>query len=76
MRVEVTVGSTTWRTSIFPTNGTFVLPVKKAVRTKVGAEAGDDLDVQLRLLLASDLLTRGNTSRSSGPEAMRPACGT
>lgn len=51
VRVEVTVGSTTWRTSIFPSNGTFVLPVKKAVRTKVGAEAGDALDVALRLLL-------------------------
>ena len=33
VRVEVTVGGTTWRTSIFPSKErrTFVLPVKKAV---------------------------------------------
>ena len=51
VRVEVTVGPATWRTSIFPSNGSFVLPVKKAVRTKVGADEGDDLDVDLTLLL-------------------------
>lgn len=51
VRVEVTVGPATWRTSIFPSNGSFVLPVKKAVRQRVGAEAGDDLDVELALLL-------------------------
>ena len=34
VRVEVTVGSTTWRTSVFPSSEheAFVLPVKKAVR--------------------------------------------
>ncbi|SEI94639.1 DUF1905 domain-containing protein [Demequina mangrovi] len=33
VKVEVTVGATTWRTSIFPSKErrTFVLPVKKAV---------------------------------------------
>ena len=49
--MEVTVGPATWRTSIFPSNGSFVLPVKKAVRQRVGAEAGDDFDVELALLL-------------------------
>lgn len=36
IRVEVTVGSTTWRTSVFPSKqeGGYVLPMKKAVRTK------------------------------------------
>ena len=51
VRVEVTVGPVTWRTSIFPSEETFVLPVKKAVRTKVGAAEGDALDVALTLLL-------------------------
>lgn len=51
VRVEVTVGPVTWRTSIFPSEETFVLPVKKAVRAKVGAGEGDALDVQLTLLL-------------------------
>ncbi len=53
VRVEVTVGPTTWRTSIFPSNqsDTFVLPVKKAVRTKAGVEDGDEIEVDLTLLL-------------------------
>ena len=34
VRVEVTVGATTWRTSIFPDTkrGTYVLPIKRPVR--------------------------------------------
>ncbi len=35
IKVEVTVGATTWRTSLFPSKEAraYVLPVKKAVRT-------------------------------------------
>ena len=53
VRVEVTVGPTTWRTSIFPSNqsDTFVLPVKKTVRTRAGVEEGDEIHVDLMLLL-------------------------
>src|SRR5687768_4893241 len=53
VRVEVTLGPTTWRTSIFPSteSDSFVLPVKKAVRTAAGIEAGDQVDVDLTLLL-------------------------
>lgn len=53
VRVEVTVGPTTWRTSIFPSkeSGSYVLPVKKAVRTAAGVEPGDDVDVDLVILL-------------------------
>jgi hypothetical protein len=53
VRVEVTVGPSTWRTSIFPSkeSGSFVLPVKKAVRTAADVEEGDDVDVELVLLL-------------------------
>lgn len=47
--VEVTVGRTTWRTSIFPDTkrGCFVLPVKKAVRTKEGLDEGTPATVTL-----------------------------
>jgi hypothetical protein len=50
VRVEVTIGSSTWRTSVFPSAAekTFVLPVKKAVRTKEGLEEGSSCDVRLR----------------------------
>ncbi|GAB4084200.1 DUF1905 domain-containing protein [Myceligenerans cantabricum] len=36
IRVRVTVGSTTWQTSVFPSDreSGYVLPMKKAVRTK------------------------------------------
>ncbi len=52
VRVEVTVGRTTWRTSLFPdsTSATYVLPVKKAVRAAEGLAVGDTVHVGLRLL--------------------------
>ena len=52
VRVEVTVGSSTWRTSVFPTaeRQTFVLPVRQAVRRAEDIEDGDPITVSLRLL--------------------------
>jgi hypothetical protein len=52
VRVEVTVGATTWRTSLFPlaTAATYVLPVKKAVRAAEGLAVGDTARVRIRLL--------------------------
>lgn len=52
VRVEVTVGGSTWRTSIFPDSKrrTYVLPVKKAVRKAEGLEAGSTAFVALRVL--------------------------
>jgi hypothetical protein len=51
MRVQVTVGGSTWRTSVFPSReGGYVLPVKRAVRVAEGVEAGDVVDVRLEVL--------------------------
>jgi hypothetical protein len=52
VRVEVTIGSTTWRTSVFPDTkrGTFVLPVKKAVRVAERLDAGSVARVELVVL--------------------------
>lgn len=52
LRVEVRVGATTWRTSIFPDSGrkTYVLPVKKAVRAAEGLSAGSAARVHLVVL--------------------------
>ena len=52
VRVQVTVGSTTWATSIFPDTkaGSFVLPVKKPVRTAEGLADGDAVEVHLELV--------------------------
>ena len=51
VRVDVTVGATSWRTSIFPDSktGTYLLPVKKAVRVAERLEAGDDVRAQLQI---------------------------
>lgn len=48
VRVEVRVGGSTWRTSVFPdrTRG-YLLPVKKAVRRAEGLEVGDAVRVVL-----------------------------
>jgi hypothetical protein len=47
--VEATIGGTTWRTSVFPDakRGTYVLPVKQAVRRAEHVAAGDVVTVRL-----------------------------
>lgn len=52
LRVEVRIGATVWRTSIFPSSSaeTFVLPLKKAVRAAQGLDVGDEARVHLRLV--------------------------
>ena len=48
IRVEVVIGASVWKTSVFPSDGTFVLPVKKPVRLKEGIEPGDTVEVSVR----------------------------
>jgi len=52
LRVQVTVGTTTWLTSIFPDTkrGTYVLPMKKAVRAAERLIGGSVADVELLLV--------------------------
>ena len=50
VRVEVTVGRTTWQTSIFPGGDGYVLPMKRAVLKKEGIEEGDLVDVTVELV--------------------------
>ena len=52
VRVQVLVGSTEWETSLFPSKqrGTYVLPVKKAVRRAEGVAPGDEVRVSLRVV--------------------------
>ena len=51
VRVEVTIGSSTWRTSLFPSKdiGSFVLPLKKPVRVAQGLGVGDTCRIHLRI---------------------------
>jgi hypothetical protein len=50
--VRATIGGSTWRTSIFPDSGrgTYVLPVKRAVRKAESLDVGDEARVTIELL--------------------------
>lgn len=53
VKVTASIAGQRWSTSLFPESKShsYVLPVKKAIRTAVGIKAGDDLDVELVLEL-------------------------
>jgi len=53
VRVEATIGKTSWRTSIFPDSksGSFLLPVKAQVRAREGVAAGDRVRLAVEILL-------------------------
>ncbi len=52
LRVRVTVGGSTWTTSIFPASGDggYVLPVKRPIRRAEALAAGDTATVTAELL--------------------------
>ena len=52
IRVEVQVGGSVWRTSIFPdkSSGSYVLPVRKSVRRAEDLEVGDRVHVRLEVV--------------------------
>jgi Domain of unknown function (DUF1905) len=49
--VRVRIGTVTWRTSVFPLGDAYVLPVKRAIRDANGVDVGDEVAVELELLL-------------------------
>jgi hypothetical protein len=51
VRVQVTIGGSTWRTSIFPDSARdcYVLPIKRAVRKAETLDAGDVATVTIEL---------------------------
>ncbi|TFC90958.1 MULTISPECIES: DUF1905 domain-containing protein [Cryobacterium] len=53
VKVQAGLGSSYWSTSLFPSSadGTFLLPVKRAIRRAHGVEAGDPVTIVLELLL-------------------------
>ncbi|WP_257792107.1 DUF1905 domain-containing protein [Marisediminicola antarctica] len=52
IRVSVTLGGSTWLTSIFPDSksGTFLLPVKGSIRARERVAPGDVVGVSRKLL--------------------------
>ncbi|MDF2707847.1 DUF1905 domain-containing protein [Nonomuraea muscovyensis] len=52
LRVRVTIGGSSWKTSIFPDKrrGCYALPIKRTVREAEGLGAGDVASVAVELL--------------------------
>ena len=52
VRVQATVGGSSWRTSVFPDSkrGCYVLPIKRAVRKAEGLEPGATTTVTVELI--------------------------
>lgn len=49
--VKVSIGGTTWKTSIFPEKeGSYLLPLKKEVRQKEGIGVGKTITLKLEVL--------------------------
>ena len=51
VKVEVRIGETTWKTSLFPSKdrGAYILPIKKSVRAAENMSAGSVVTVYLRV---------------------------
>ncbi|WP_084103306.1 DUF1905 domain-containing protein [Demequina sp. NBRC 110056] len=52
VKVEVVIGSSTWRTSMFPSkeHASYILPIKASVRRSEGITAGDTATVAITLV--------------------------
>ena len=52
LRVRVTIGSSTWTTSIFPgsSGGSYALPLKRSIRVAEALDVGDSTTVTIELI--------------------------
>lgn len=52
VKVEVRIGKTVWKTSIFPDkkSGTYLLPLKAAVRRAESIDSGDSISFTIHIL--------------------------
>lgn len=47
--VQVRIGNTEWKTSLFPKDDRYLVPIKASVRTAENLEEGDEVTVQLEV---------------------------
>lgn len=47
--VHVRIGKTEWKTSLFPKDGSYLVPIKASVRKAENLEEGDTVTVQLEV---------------------------
>lgn len=46
---EVIIGTTQFKTALWPKDGAYILPIKSAVRKAEGIELGDTIEVELHI---------------------------
>jgi hypothetical protein len=46
---DVRIGKTRWRTSLFPKDGCYIVPIKASVRKAEDLEEGDEATIQLEV---------------------------
>lgn len=49
--VQVRIGRTEWETSMFPKDGSYIVPIKASVRKAENIDEGDEVMVQLKVRL-------------------------
>ncbi|MFN8441826.1 MAG: DUF1905 domain-containing protein [Caldilineaceae bacterium] len=47
--VHVQIGKSKWQTSLFPKDGSYLVPIKASVRKAEKIEEGDDVTIQLKV---------------------------
>ena len=47
--VRVHLGAVSFTTSLFPKNGSYLIPVKAVIRNQIGLHEGDVVDVELEV---------------------------
>lgn len=47
--VTARIGKTEWKTSLFPKNGRYLVPIKKSVQLAERVDVGDRVNIQLRV---------------------------
>ena len=60
--IEGRVGRTSFKTALWPKNGSYVIPLKDAVRTAEQIELGDVISVEMRVTEPQDR-NRGRTTK-------------
>lgn len=52
IKVNATIGAVTWQTSVFPDkkSGSYLMPIKKDVRTQLGIQEDDSLNCKLEFI--------------------------
>ncbi len=47
--VSARIGGTEWKTSLFPKDGRYLVPIRASVRDKENIDLGDEVTVQLKV---------------------------